>query len=271
MRALVLLLFVGLAFGQERSEPRLAVQEHGKAIYPPLAKQAWIEGQVRLRVEINEVGKVERTKMISGHPMLEKAANELVKTIKFSCDNCLKESRAFDYVIEFRFADAAQFEKSEPIAPDRFKVMTTPPVLCNGGCHPLSRGPQRLLAKLDNPLSIGVSEYAIPRFPLIAKQARINSDIWFKVQVGRDGSPITITALNGHPLVIDAAREALQQWRFTCAKCDWGKEFTHYITIAFHVDDRLQIDEVRYDFDFPNYLSVTVGPVHSPHPASTVR
>jgi TonB family protein len=53
-------------------------------IYPPLAQQAQIQGEVRLDVEIDKQGRVSEVKVISGHPLLIQAAIESVKQWEWS-------------------------------------------------------------------------------------------------------------------------------------------------------------------------------------------
>jgi protein TonB len=50
-----------------------------KPIYPPLAKQARIQGVVRFEAIIGKDGTIQNLKMISGHPLLVPAAQEAVK------------------------------------------------------------------------------------------------------------------------------------------------------------------------------------------------
>jgi TonB family protein len=50
-----------------------------RPVYPKLAKQAHIQGTVRLAALIDDTGTVERLKLISGHPFLVKAAFDAVK------------------------------------------------------------------------------------------------------------------------------------------------------------------------------------------------
>jgi protein TonB len=52
-------------------------------IYPPLARQARIQGTVILRIIINQSGEVRDTQLISGHPMLTPAAMEAVKKWRY--------------------------------------------------------------------------------------------------------------------------------------------------------------------------------------------
>jgi periplasmic protein TonB len=51
--------------------------------YPPLARQARIQGQVILQAEISKTGDIQNLRLISGHPMLAPAAIEAVKQWKY--------------------------------------------------------------------------------------------------------------------------------------------------------------------------------------------
>ena len=51
--------------------------------YPPVARQARIQGTVVLKAVINKTGDVESLELISGHPMLVPAAEEAVKQWKY--------------------------------------------------------------------------------------------------------------------------------------------------------------------------------------------
>ena len=51
--------------------------------YPPLARQARIQGSVVLQAEISKTGDIQNLRLISGHPMLAPAAIEAVKQWKY--------------------------------------------------------------------------------------------------------------------------------------------------------------------------------------------
>ena len=51
--------------------------------YPPLARQARIQGDVVLQAEISKDGAIENLRVISGHPMLAPAAMEAVKEWRY--------------------------------------------------------------------------------------------------------------------------------------------------------------------------------------------
>jgi protein TonB len=50
-----------------------------KPVYPPLAKQARIQGQVRFNAIIGKDGTIQNLQLISGHPLLVPSATEAVK------------------------------------------------------------------------------------------------------------------------------------------------------------------------------------------------
>ena len=52
-------------------------------VYPPLARQARIQGTVILQAQISKDGSIENLQLISGHPMLAPAAIEAVKQWKY--------------------------------------------------------------------------------------------------------------------------------------------------------------------------------------------
>ncbi|PYX88108.1 MAG: energy transducer TonB [Acidobacteria bacterium] len=51
--------------------------------YPPLARQARIQGQVLLQAEISKDGSIQNLRLISGHPMLAPSAIEAVKQWRY--------------------------------------------------------------------------------------------------------------------------------------------------------------------------------------------
>jgi protein TonB len=52
-------------------------------VYPPLARQARIQGTVILRIIINKLGEVRDTQLVNGHPMLAPAAVAAVKKWRY--------------------------------------------------------------------------------------------------------------------------------------------------------------------------------------------
>jgi TonB family protein len=53
-----------------------------------------------------------------------------------------------------------------------------------------------------------------PVYPFEAKQARIEGAVRFTTIIGKDGSVQNLTLISGHPLLVEAAREVVQQWQY---------------------------------------------------------
>jgi protein TonB len=53
-------------------------------IYPPLARQSRVEGSVVLHAVINKDGEVSELQVLSGHPLLVKAALDAVRQWRYS-------------------------------------------------------------------------------------------------------------------------------------------------------------------------------------------
>ncbi len=66
---------------QGETRPRLL--RRVEPAYPPLAKTMRIQGTVRLAVAIDEEGAVAAIKLISGHPLLVRAAIDAVKQWRY--------------------------------------------------------------------------------------------------------------------------------------------------------------------------------------------
>ena len=52
-------------------------------LYPPLARQARIQGQVILRAVISRSGAIENLQVLTGHPMLVQSAIDAVKQWRY--------------------------------------------------------------------------------------------------------------------------------------------------------------------------------------------
>jgi len=57
--------------------------EQVRPVYPELAMAARIEGTVRLVLRVDATGRVERVRLISGHPFLVKAAIEAARQWRY--------------------------------------------------------------------------------------------------------------------------------------------------------------------------------------------
>ena len=51
-----------------------------------------------------------------------------------------------------------------------------------------------------------------PEYPALARQARIQGIVRFNAIIGKDGHITSLTLLNGHPLLVPSAQDAVRQW-----------------------------------------------------------
>lgn len=68
-------------------------------------------------------------------------------------------------------------------------------------------------------VSSGVQEAKLvnrpnPIYPPIARQARITGTVLLEAIIARDGSIQNLKVIDGHPLLVQAALQAVQQWRY---------------------------------------------------------
>jgi TonB family protein len=73
-------------------------------IYPPLARQVSITGNVELTVEVRKDGTVQSAVVVSGHPLLQQAALDSAQRSQFECRNCGEVAVAVQLVYSFQLA-----------------------------------------------------------------------------------------------------------------------------------------------------------------------
>ena len=83
-------------YGGKDAEPR-KVKTQVAPVYPELARQINVQGTVRLEVVIGSNGAVKSTKVLGGHPLLIRAAEEAIRKWRYEAG---PETTT---VIEFRF------------------------------------------------------------------------------------------------------------------------------------------------------------------------
>lgn len=72
-------------------------------VYPELAKQARIQGTVEFAAIIGETGMIESLRLISGHPLLAKAAVDAVKRWRYRPATCNGQPVAVVITIDVPF------------------------------------------------------------------------------------------------------------------------------------------------------------------------
>ena len=71
-------------------------------VYPPLARQTRIVGDVELQLEVRADGSVESVNVVSGHPLLKQAAVDSAKQSRFECQRCGEGKLPYHLVYSFQ-------------------------------------------------------------------------------------------------------------------------------------------------------------------------
>jgi protein TonB len=53
-----------------------------------------------------------------------------------------------------------------------------------------------------------------PVYPPLAKSARVQGTVEFTATISKDGNIENLVLVRGHPLLVNAAREAVLQWKY---------------------------------------------------------
>jgi TonB family protein len=71
-------------------------------VYPPLARQTRIIGDVELTLEVRQDGSLESVNVVRGHPLLQQAAVDSAKQSRFACQKCGDGTWSYHMVYSFQ-------------------------------------------------------------------------------------------------------------------------------------------------------------------------
>jgi TonB family protein len=122
-------------------------------VYPPLAREALVFGDVHLKVSVHPDGNTDSIAVLDGPPMLQQAALDSARQSQFECKDCAGSSLSRSFTYSFRFPQEGQQNPDpcccshEPGSPgykahgatvsqsDETITVTTPPVCsCPDAC-----------------------------------------------------------------------------------------------------------------------------------------
>lgn len=159
--------------------------------YPAEAKKAGIQGTVELEATLNKYGVITDLKLISGPPALVESAEDAVRHWRYAPSPLLPARTRID--IRYTLAER------KPGA--HASVIHTPGI-----------STELALASGLRPVHI-----VDPVYPPLAKRARIQTNVVLRVTVDKAGNVSSVEPIAGHPLLIEAAEDAVRQWRFAPA------------------------------------------------------
>lgn len=183
-------------------------------LYPPLARQARIQGTVVLKIVIDKSGGVQNVQKVSGHPMLAPAAAEAVTQWRY------KPYLLNGDPIEVETNVAVKFALSDK--PAAGGMAGDAP----GGLHGSIRGTETTgppsATEPKTPKRVRVSQSVMQVFlirrvdpvPPAEPGVRIQGSVVLKAVIDRSGNVEQLQLLSGHPLLVLPALETARRWKY---------------------------------------------------------
>ena len=170
-----------------------------KANYPIEAQQAGLQGQVIVKILVSEKGDVEAVEVVSGDPILARAATDAVRKWKF--ETFIKGGKpvktATKIPFDFAFNDKITDKSPPQVDGTAAKAGDEKPI-------PISQG-----------VSVGMLIHKVqPVYPPAARSNHVQGTVLLKAVIGKDGRIEELTPVSGPPELIPSAVGAVQQWRY---------------------------------------------------------
>lgn len=159
--------------------------------YPPLARQARIQGTVRFTAVLATDGSVKQLTLLGGHPLLVQAAKQAVEQWRFR--PTLLNGEPVEVItnidVGFTLPDAPAGAPRSEEAPDVHRI--------GGG--------------VSAPVPISRVQ---PKFPAGVPEGTQEARVMLKIVIGTEGEVAEAEPIDGDPAFFEAAIEAVKQWKF---------------------------------------------------------
>jgi TonB family protein len=96
-----------------------------------------------------------------------------------------------------------------------------------------------------------------PSYPPLARQARIGGDVNIELAIHADGSIESVKAINGHPMLVQAALDSAKQSSFKCRDCTVDLVVGATLTYSFEISS-VELDPCCCSSDVPHASAALV-------------
>ena len=182
-------------------------------IYPPIARQARVEGTVILEAKTDEQGNVVDAKVLKSIPLLDQAAIDAVRQWRYEPIIISGKARKVLFTVTVRFV---LNEGTKEDAMDKF-----------------AQGAVRAINDIKPPKFV---KEVPPVYPEIARQSMVDGVVILGVKTDEAGKVVDIMILRSIPLLDQAAIDAVRQWIYEPMVVD-GKA----VPVVFTVTVRFQL------------------------------
>lgn len=197
---------------------RLEIIKSPKAIYPLVAREQRLQGQVWISLLISETGDVESTEIISGNAVLAKAAEEAMRKWKFKPyihngkPAKVKTKMPYDFAVGGNVSEILTPDGAAGAAPS---TAPTDSALSSQGSPGSNQNGTPKMVRVAQGVMEGLIVHMVnPAYPTEAKVNHIQGDVLLLATIGKDGRIHNLRAVSGHPVLVEASIGAVQQWRY---------------------------------------------------------
>jgi TonB family protein len=185
-------------------------------IYPPLARQARLQGAVVLEVIVSKSGEVRDLQLVSGHPMLAPAAIDAVKQWRYRPYEQDGRPVEIKTTVQINFSipehpAAAGVVGDGPPGSSPMQSIIGQVHLCDESAS--GTLPNRI--RVSQGVMQGLlTQKRAPVYPEEARTQHIEGTVLIAIEIGKDGSVCDLALTSGHPLLAPPAIDAVRQWKF---------------------------------------------------------
>jgi TonB family protein len=167
------------------------------AIYPPVAQEGKIQGEILALILVSEAGAVENIHVLKADDLLSSAAQEAMKKWEFK--PVMEDGNAIPVVskVTFNFVLADNSQNATVVLPD---------------IAPATKFPKRVRVSTEVMKGL-ILKYVDPVYP---REARVAGQgrVLIQETISKEGKVMDLKVVSGHPLFSVAAIEAVKQWRY---------------------------------------------------------
>lgn len=182
-------------------------------VYPPLARQARIQGTVILKIVISKAGNVQSLQLVKGHPMLAPAAFEAVRQWKYQPYLSTGVPVEVETNVQVNFVLAPQ-PAADGIVGDAPGVL---PPSAIGGVKTTDAqsptGPGTTRVRASESIMKGLLIHRVDPV-LLDPGVHVQGSVVLKALIDKSGQVQNLQFVSGHPMLVPAAIEAAKQWKY---------------------------------------------------------